>query len=73
MSIASCRLVTNTNLQEAQEVRRKNQEGVLRVVALPLSQSRQELMKLRRAIDLVVPEEVQIDFQLLNLALIRLL
>ena len=69
---ADGKLVLVTSLQEARKVRIENKEGDLRVVALPLNQSPQEIMRLRWIVNLVIPETVQLDFQVLNLALIRL-
>jgi len=67
------KLVLVTSLQEAQEVKRKNKEGDLRIVAVPLNQTLQDLMRLRWIVDLVIPEIIELDFRLLNLILIQLL
>ena len=67
------KLVLVTSLQEAQEVRREHREGDLRIVAMPINQTPQDLMRLRWIVDLVIPEIIELDFRLLNLILIRLL
>ena len=67
------KLVLVTSLQEAQEVKRKNKEGDLRIVAVPLNQTLQDLMRLRWIVHLVIPKIIELDFRLLNLNLIQLL
>ncbi|MCD6094468.1 hypothetical protein J7J39_00990 [bacterium] len=66
------KLVLVGSLEEAKKVKRENKEGDLRVVAFPLNQTPQDLMRLRWIVDLVIPKIIELDFRLLNLILVRL-